>query len=124
MAAISSTPLATFGDYAGDLFGYTVLLAYTVISLAAAAYVWRTTGWRSLSVSIGFAGAAAMGYVFYRSIVPWPPFPDSLTLIAFFAATAVVVAGYLLARARGVPLDRIGSSVDEDTASAARDGAE
>jgi hypothetical protein len=73
---------------------------------------------------IGVAAATAMGYVFYRSIVPWPPFPDSITLIAFFAATAVVVAGYLLARARGVPLDRIGSSVDEDTASAARDSAE
>ena len=118
MAATSSTPLATFGDYAGDLSGYSYLLVYAVISLAAAAYVRRTTGWRSLFVSIGFAGAAAMGYVFYRSIVPWPPFPDSITLIAFFAATGVILAGYLLARARGISLDRIGSSVDEDTISA------
>ena len=117
MAITSSTPLATFGDAAGDLSGFPLLLVYAIISLAAVAYLWRSGRRRSVFVAVGLIAAAAMGYVFYRSVVPWPPFSDSLIVVIFLAVTGLILVGYLVARARRVSMARIGTSVDEDTAS-------
>jgi hypothetical protein len=58
-----------------------------------------------------------MVYVMYRSLVPWPPLPDSIVVGAVLAITAAIVVVYrvLLSR-RPSSLGHIGSSVDDDTA--------
>jgi hypothetical protein len=58
-----------------------------------------------------------MVYVMYRSLVPWPPLPDSIVVGAFLAITVAIVVVYLILRPRHPSwLRRIGSSVDDDTA--------
>jgi amino acid transporter len=117
MATTSSTPLATFGELAGDLSGYPLLLVYGLICIAAIVYQWRHGHRYSAFVVIAVLGAGSMAYVMYRSLVPWPPLPDSIVVGAFLAVTAAIIATYLVLRPRSPSwIPRIGSSVDDDTA--------
>jgi amino acid transporter len=117
MGATSSTPLSTYGELAGDLSGYPLLLVYGLICVAAIAYQWRHGHRYSAFVLIAALGAGSMVYVMYRSLVPWPPLPDSIVVGAFLAITIAIVVVYLILRPRRPSwLRRIGSSVDDDTA--------
>jgi amino acid transporter len=117
MAAISATPLASYGEVVGDLSGYPLLLVYGLISLAATAYLWRSGRRWTLGVPVGLLGAAAMAYVLYRNVVPFPSYPDSVVLGAFLLVIAATVLAYALLRRRHAEaLRAIGTTVDSDTA--------
>jgi amino acid transporter len=117
MALTSSTPLSTYGELAGDLSGYPLLLVYGLICVAAIVYRWRQGHRFSAAILIGLLGAVSMGYVMYRSVIPWPSLPDSIVVGAFFGVTAAILVAYRMARRRHPAwLSRIGTSVDDDTA--------
>ena len=115
----SSTPLATYGATIGDLSGYPLLLVYGLICVAACVYRWREGKHRSPFILIGLAGAGAMAYVMRRSLIPWPPLPESIAAGAFLAGTASIVIVYVVLRRRYRRVfAALGNSVDEDTAEA------
>jgi amino acid transporter len=117
MASISATPLATFGGLVGDLSGYPLLLVYGLICLAAASYLWHRGRAFSVGSVVALVGLAGMAYVLYRSLVPFPTYPDNTVAGAFLGATATAATAYWILRRRGsTALARIGSTVDSDTA--------
>jgi amino acid transporter len=118
MGATSSTPLSTYGAVAGDLSGYPLLLVYGLICVAAVVYQWRQGDRRSAFIAIGVLGVGSMAYTLYQNLTPWPPLPQSIVVVVFAVVTVTIVVAYGVVRRRGgaSSFDRIGTSVDDDTA--------
>ncbi len=115
MTIISDNPLATFGDFLGDLSGYPLLLVYGLVAAGAAVHQWRLGKRASLGVVAGVLGVAGMVFVLYENFVPFPGWPTNLVIALFLGVTAGTVITYaVLRRRRPDALAGIGSSVDED----------
>jgi amino acid transporter len=119
MGSTSSNPLASYGAVIGEMSGFPLLLVYALICVAAVVYQVRQGRIVTAGIVCGVLGALAMTYVFYRNLVPWPPLPASIVVVAFFVLCGLVVLGYFRLRQRDPErLAGIGASVDADTAAA------
>jgi amino acid transporter len=100
------------------LNGYWVTLTYIVICIAMVTYLFRIRQLRWWHLVLGTVGALPLSYSIIASAVPMPAFPDNIAVYAFVGGL-VLVGGELafLAKHRSTRLHRVGSSVNEDTAS-------
>jgi amino acid transporter len=108
LAAFGAEPTATRAATLIIQYGaYLILAAYLLTVIAALAWTWRTRR-RPVPVAVLAAGVAVLGYVLYRTFVPFPAAPFGW-VVAAAAASAVLGAGLLLipgllARLRSSPL--------------------
>jgi amino acid transporter len=72
---------------------YLVLAAYLMTVIAALAWTWRTRR-RPLPLAILAVGVAVLGYVLYRTFVPFPAAPFGWVVLA--AATSVAIGAAIL----------------------------
>lgn len=112
MTSISDNPLATFGEFLGDLSGYPLLLVYGLVAAGAVVHQWRQ-GRRGPGIAVGILGIGGMGFVLYKNFVPFPGWPTNLVIGLFLGLTvATSVAFLVLRRRRPETLAGIGTSVD------------
>jgi amino acid transporter len=108
LAAFSAEPTATRAATLIIQYGaYLILAAYLLTVTAALAWTWRTRR-RPVPLAVLTAGVAVLGYVLYRTFVPFPAAPFGLVVLAA-AVSAALGAGLLLipgllARLRSSPL--------------------
>jgi amino acid transporter len=114
MTCISDNPLATFGDFIGDLSGYPLLLVYALVAAAAVRYQWQRGARWSIWTLVGVLGVAGMAFTLYENFVPFPGWPTDLVIALFLGTTVAICAIYEMLRRRHSPvLAQIGTSVDE-----------
>ena len=95
LAAFGAEPTATRAATLIIQYGaYLVLAAYLLTVIAALAWTWRT-GRRLVPLAVLAAGVAVLGYVLYRTFVPFPAAPFGW-VVAAAAASAAIGAGLLL----------------------------
>jgi amino acid transporter len=95
LAAFSAEPSATRAATLIIQYGaYLVLAAYLLTVTAAFAWTWRTRR-RPVPLAVLAAGVAVLGYVLYRTFVPFPAAPFGWVVLAA-AASAALGAGLLL----------------------------
>jgi amino acid transporter len=86
---------------------YLILAAYLLTVIAALAWTWRTRR-RPLPLTVLAAGTAILGYILYRTFVPFPAAPFGWVVLAAAgsaaAGAAILLAPGLLARMRRSPL--------------------
>jgi amino acid transporter len=108
LAAFSAEPTATRAATLIIQYGaYLILAAYLLTVIAALAWTWRTRR-RPAPLAVLTAGVVVLGYVLYRTFVPFPAAPFGWVVLAA-AASAALGAGLLLipglpARLRSSPL--------------------
>jgi amino acid transporter len=125
MTCISDNPLATFGDFIGDLSGYPLLLVYALVAAAAVRYQWQRGRRWSAWTLVGVAGVAGMAFTLYENFVPFPGWPTNLVIGLFLGATAGICVAYAVIRRRHSPvLAQIGTSVDDASPSPLKEPAE
>ncbi|HUZ36102.1 MAG TPA: APC family permease [Streptosporangiaceae bacterium] len=113
---INQSNLTVYG-YFSSFAGYGAILAYLIVSLAALGYLYKLGKLRPNHVVVGLIAAAALGYVFYASLVPVQAAPFDWLIYSFFGTVVIVAIVYAVLAARRSPaLARVGSSVDKDTA--------
>lgn len=106
LAAFSAEPTATRAATLIIQYGaYLVLAAYLLTVIAALAWTWRTRR-RPVPLAVLATGVAVLGYVLYRTFVPFPAAPFSWVMLAA-AVSAAIGAGLLLLPGL---LARLGSS--------------
>jgi amino acid transporter len=114
MTCISDNPLATFGDFIGDLSGYPLLLVYALVAAGAVVYQWRRGLRASLGTLAGVLGVGGMAWVLYKNFVPFPGWPTNLVIGLFLGLTVGTVIAYIiLRRRRPAVLGGIGTTVDD-----------
>ena len=114
--AVSIAGLAAFGFEASatraatliiQYGAYLILAAYLLTVLAAVAWTWRTRR-RPVPLAILAAGAAILGYIVYRTFIPFPAAPFGRVVLAGAASAGVGAALLLIpglrGRLRGSPL--------------------
>jgi amino acid transporter len=95
LAAFSAEPTATRAATLIIQYGaYLILAAYLLTVIAALAWTWRTRR-RPAPLAVLAAGVAVLGYVLYRTFVPFPAAPFGW-VVAAAAASAAIGAGFLL----------------------------
>jgi amino acid transporter len=114
VAATDLAPFTALGDF-GDVSGYGYMVIYAVLAAGALVYLRRQHRLRPLDVVASVLSVAIMAYVFYENA--FLPTPDGWIFYAVLGGMAVMVAVYAaLRRFRPSVFDRVGSSVDDDTA--------
>ncbi|HEX8008057.1 MAG TPA: amino acid permease [Trebonia sp.] len=108
LAAFSFEPTATRAATLIIQYGaYLILAAYLLTVLAALAWTWRTRR-RPVPLAVLTVGVAVLGYVLYRTFVPFPVAPFGWVVLAAAASTAagaaILLIPGLLARLRRSPL--------------------
>jgi amino acid transporter len=108
LAAFSAEPAATRAATLVIQYGaYLILAAYLLTVTAALAWTWRTRR-RPVPLAVLAAGVAVLGYVLYRTFVPFPAAPFGWVVAAAGASAAagaaLLLIPSLLARLRSSPL--------------------
>jgi amino acid transporter len=95
LAAFGAEPTATRAATLIIQYGaYLILAAYLLTVIAALAWTWRTRR-RPVPLAVLSAGVAVLGYVLYRTFVPFPAAPFGW-VVAAAAASAAAGAAFLL----------------------------
>jgi amino acid transporter len=111
-----TTPLGTFA-YTGTIETFGYLLAYIVAAAASPAFLRRLRQLTVWPVLAAVATVAAIGYVFYKQLVPVPPSPYDVLPYVFFGIVAVTLVWYLLLRVRKPEQARnVGITFDDEPA--------
>jgi amino acid transporter len=119
LAAFSFEPTATRAATLIIQYGaYLILAAYLLTVIGALAWTWRTRR-RPVPLAVLTAGAAVLGYVLYRTFVPFPAAPFSWVVLAAAASTA---AGAAILLIPGVLARLRRSQLHAVTTAAARSG--
>jgi amino acid transporter len=108
LAAFSAEPTATRAATLIIQYGaYLILAAYLLTVIAALAWTWRTRR-RPLPLAVLSAGVAVLGYVLYRTFIPFPAAPFGWVVLAAAASaaagSALLLVPGLLPRLRRSPL--------------------
>jgi amino acid transporter len=105
----------------GDINGYAYIIMYALISIGALVYLRRVGSVGPKDIAATVLPVVALGYVLYQNVVPFPPYPDNVVLYVTIGGLAAIVAAYGILRWQAPQvLARVGSTVDQDTAEAAR----
>ena len=114
MTCVSDTPLATFGDFLGDLSGFPLLLVYALVAAGAVRYQWRRHA-ASIWTLVGVLGVGGMAFVLYKNLDPFPGWPSDLAFGLFVGVTVVVCVVFVVARRRDPSaFARLGTTVEEE----------
>jgi amino acid transporter len=124
LVANGTAPLAvtTWIDTVG-VFGY--MLAYAMVCLGAPLFL-RKLGMKGVALAsfMGAVGIIALAYVFYRNVIPVPPFPLNVLPYAFVVSFVVGIVGYAVIRFRDpATAAQAGTYADDMVAGAAADTA-
>jgi len=108
LLAFGAEPAATRAATLIIQYGaYLILAAYLLTVVAALAWTWRIRR-RPLPLAILTVGAAVLGYVVYRTFIPFPAAPFGWVVLAgagsAAAGVAILLVPGLLARLRRSPL--------------------
>jgi amino acid transporter len=108
LAAFSAEPTATRAATLIIQYGaYLILAAYLLTVIAALAWTWRVRR-RPLPLAVLSAGVAVLGYVLYRTFIPFPAAPFGWVVLAAAASaaagSALLLVPGLLPRLRRSPL--------------------
>lgn len=115
MSIVSDNPLATFGEYIGDMSGYPLLLVYGLVCAGTIRYQWKQGRRFSVWVWLALAGILGMAYVLYDNLFPIPGFPLSLIVYLFVGLTAAICVAYLVLRSnRPAVVANIGGTVEDE----------
>jgi amino acid transporter len=81
------------------VFGY--MLAYAMVCLGAPLFL-RKMGARGVAVAVamGAIGILSLAYVFYRNVIPVPPFPLNVLPYAFVVVFVIGIGWYAIIRFR------------------------
>jgi amino acid transporter len=115
----TAQPLDIYG-YLGTMSGFGFILAYFAVTIGALVYFSRTRSIGPFGYAVGVVAILVLIGAFVTSVYPVPAFPYSLINIIFIVIVLLLIAGWLVNRARGGTwLSKMGSSVETDTALAA-----
>jgi amino acid transporter len=92
-------PFEMFDDF-GDLSGVGYIALYAVICVGSVAFFARRRNAGVLHIALAGGSVVALGYVFYSNVVPWPPFPDDLSLGIAIAVIVGSALWWVVLRAR------------------------
>jgi amino acid transporter len=101
------------------VFGY--MLAYAMVCLGAPIFL-RKLGLKGVAAAslLGAVGILSLAYVFYRNVIPVPPFPLNVLPYAFVVLFVLGVVGYAVIRFRDPKTAALaGTYADDATAGAA-----
>ena len=93
------TPVDILGYY-GSIATYGFIVAYLVVSLAAAGFLRRRGELRAIHLVPSLIGAVAMGVVLYYSVIPVPAYPYNIFPYVFLGLLVPGLAAYLILRQR------------------------
>lgn len=93
------TPVDILGYY-GSIATYGFIVAYLIVSIAAAGYLRRLGQLRPVHLVPSLIGAVAMGAVLYYSVLPVPAYPYNIFPYVFLALLVPGVGAYLVLRSR------------------------
>jgi hypothetical protein len=85
------TPVDILGYY-GSIATYGFIVAYLVVSLAAAGFLRRRGELRPIHLVPALIGAVAMGVVLYYSVIPVPAYPYNIFPYVFLGLLVPGVA--------------------------------
>ena len=105
-------------SYTGTIGTFGYMLAYVLVALASPVFLRaRGLSWR-VTAAVGAVAAAAMLYVFYRSVWPVPAWPFSVLPYVFLALMVPALVRYALLRRRqrGLPVEPAATPVPEGVA--------
>jgi amino acid transporter len=108
---------SAFG-YTGSLEGYTLIIYYAMMVIAAPVWAWRRKKLGALTVISAIIALVGLAGLSYYTVVPFPPFPTSAILIGF-GAFVVAVAAVALTLRLAAPkfLARVGTTEEAGTPS-------
>jgi amino acid transporter len=109
------TPVDILGYY-GSIATYGFIVAYLVVSLAAAGFLRRLGELRPIHLVPSLLGALAMGVVLYYSVIPVPAYPYNIFPYVFLGLLVPGLAAYLFLRARDPGIATAVGSVSEGLA--------
>jgi amino acid transporter len=93
------TPVDILGYY-GSIATYGFIVAYLIVSLAAAGYLRRLRLLKPIHLVPSLIGALAMGAVLYYSVRPVPDYPYNIFPYVFLGLLVPGIAAYLVLRSR------------------------
>jgi amino acid transporter len=93
------TPIDILGYY-GSIATYGFIVAYLIVSLAAAGYLRRLGELRPVHLIPAVIGALAMGTVLYYSVHPTPDYPYNIFPYVFLGLLVPGMVAYFVLRAR------------------------
>jgi amino acid transporter len=106
------TPVDILG-YFGSIATYGFIVAYLIVSLAAAGYLRRLGEFKPIHLVPSIIGAVAMGTVLYYSVHPVPDYPYNIFPYVFLALLIPGMAAFLVLRARRPEVAAAVGSVSE-----------
>jgi amino acid transporter len=120
VVATDLAPFTALGDF-GDVSGYGYMVIYAILAAGALRYLWRQHRLRPLDAAAAVISVGIMTYVFYENA--FLPTPDGWIFYAVLGTMVGMVALYAALRViRPSVFDRVGTSVDDDTAVEATPG--
>jgi amino acid transporter len=106
------TPVDILG-YFGSIATYGFIVAYLIVSLAAAGYLRRLGQLKPIHLVPSLIGAIAMGTVLYYSVHPVPDYPYNIFPYVFLALLIPGMAAFLVLRSRRPEVAAAVGSVSE-----------
>ena len=114
VAATGLAPFTALGDF-GDVSGYGYMVIYAILAAGALVYLRRRHLLRPFDVAASVISVVVMAYVFYENA--FLPSPDGWIFYAVLGGMVAMLLAYVAIRVlRPSVFDRVGSSVDDDTA--------
>lgn len=113
MVAVGVTPLEVF-TYIGTIGTFGYMLGYLLMAVALPFFLRRRGEANPLSAVLAVVVVAALLYVFYKNVVPVPPYPLNLMPWIFLGLVVLGLAWYAFERARKPQLVREVGTFEED----------
>jgi amino acid transporter len=99
MVAVGVTPLEVFA-YSGTIGTFGYMLGYVLMAIALPFFLRRRGEFNPLSAVLAVVVVAALLYVFYKNVVPVPPYPLNLMPWIFLGLIVLGMAWYAVERVR------------------------
>jgi amino acid transporter len=113
MVAMGQGPFDVYA-YAGTVGTFGYMLGYLLMAVALPFFLRRRGEGNPLSTALAVVVVAALLYVFYKNVLPVPPWPLNLLPWVFLAALALGMAWYLVVRIRRPEVaQEVGSTEEE-----------
>jgi hypothetical protein len=106
------TPVDILGYY-GSIATYGFIVAYLIVSLAAAGYLRRLGVLKPIHLVPSILGAAAMATVLYYSVHPVPDYPYNIFPYVFLGLLVPGMGAYLILRKRRPEVARAVGTLSE-----------
>jgi amino acid transporter len=113
MVATGVTPLEVYA-YTGTIGTFGYMVAYFLMALSLPLFLRKRSEGNAMSAVLAVVVAGALVYVFYKNVVPLPPYPFNLFPWIFLALMLVGLGTYMVMRARKPQLvEEVGTYEEE-----------